>query len=476
MSSRDWEKCFLCQVDKDDQVRYPAANPKQSTDLREAYSRTVKNVLRLKELGALPDNIPLTSYDNDADIVELMLVNSVCWHKSCKNSVDSQKVARAEKASHKSGEDDLSRTKRRRVTKQTEQDEDPLVKCCLCNEKGNKKFYKVSTFDIDRKIRAYAFKVRKYHLHCLTKLYREAESVDAKDKKSDDRVMILKGQAFSELIDYVESLRGKKAAISKGELYHLYTSRLISLGLTDLNVHRTRFRQDILASVPDLTEVKNPSGHFDLIYDDDLTEAIQEFKINTEEKMMILAKAAKILRQDILDFKQNFSGAFTSSSGIESLSQQLLSFVQLLLDGPGILKDMDPRENVRPWSATLSISQLIIYNAVKRRSPNPTSIPRHICNRKTPVAIYNAVKVYLHTGKECLVDSLHQEGLAISIDRLCTISVDIANSVIERWKQIGVVVPCKMKADFFTTGALDNLDHNKHQQLHVLAFMEQGYL
>ena len=95
MSIRDWEKCFLCQVDKDDQVRYPAANPKQRTDLREIYSRTVKNVLRLKELGALPDNIVLISYDNEADIVELMLVNNVCWHKSCKNSVDSEKVARA---------------------------------------------------------------------------------------------------------------------------------------------------------------------------------------------------------------------------------------------------------------------------------------------------------------------------------------------------------------------------------------------
>ena len=28
------------------------------------------------------------------------------------------------------------------------------------------------------------------------------------------------------------------------------------------------------------------------------------------------------------------------------------------------------------------------------------------------MAIYNAVKAYLHTGKECLVDNLHQEGLA----------------------------------------------------------------
>ena len=69
----------------------------------------MKNILRLKELGALTDNIVLISYDNEADIVELMPVNNVCWHKSYKNSVDSQEVARAEKkASHRSGEDNLS--------------------------------------------------------------------------------------------------------------------------------------------------------------------------------------------------------------------------------------------------------------------------------------------------------------------------------------------------------------------------------
>ena len=71
---------------------YPAANPKQSTDLRETYSRTVKNVLILKELGALPDNIVLICYDNEANIGELMLINNVCWHKSGKNSVDHQKM------------------------------------------------------------------------------------------------------------------------------------------------------------------------------------------------------------------------------------------------------------------------------------------------------------------------------------------------------------------------------------------------
>ena len=114
------------------------------------------------------------------------------------------------------------------------------------------------------------------------------------DKKSDDRVMILKRQAFSELFDYVESLMGTKAAISIGELYHLYTSCLISLGLTDLNAHRIRFRQDILASFPDLTEVKDPSGHFDLIYDDDLTEAIQKFKINSIVSHIGVVKASTL--------------------------------------------------------------------------------------------------------------------------------------------------------------------------------------
>ena len=51
-------------------------------------------------------------------------------------------------------------------------------------------------------------------------------------------------------------------------------------------------------------------------------------------------------------------------------------------------------------------------------------------------------------------------GLSISYDRVMSISTDAANSVCSRFEKDGVVCPPKLRKNLFTTGALDNIDHN----------------
>ncbi|KAK3734698.1 hypothetical protein QZH41_002108 [Actinostola sp. cb2023] len=51
-------------------------------------------------------------------------------------------------------------------------------------------------------------------------------------------------------------------------------------------------------------------------------------------------------------------------------------------------------------------------------------------------------------------------GLSISYDRVMSISTDVANSVCDRFDQEGVVCPPGLRGTLFTTGALDNIDHN----------------
>ena len=71
-----------------------------------------------------------------------------------------------------------------------------------------------------------------------------------------------------------------------------------------------------------------------------------------------------------------------------------------------------------------------------------------------------AMKIHFQTGRESLIDDLHQRGLCISYDRLRVLSTDIANSVIGHWEQVGVVVPPQAVKHVFTTGGFDNIDHN----------------
>ena len=59
-----------------------------------------------------------------------------------------------------------------------------------------------------------------------------------------------------------------------------------------------------------------------------------------------------------------------------------------------------------------------------------------------------------------LIDAFFKLGSFISYDRLLSISYDIANSVIVRYKREDVVCPSKLRTGLFTTAAVDNIDHN----------------
>ena len=483
-----WEKCFLCQVDKvNEQLKCPENDNKlkgckndeeRKEKLKEAYTLVIENAFTLQELKSLPSDIVVTQIASNSNaVVSLMLQNIVYWHKKCKSNIDHQKVVRAQNLKRKSDANEES-AKKLWSSDSTDCEVNKCV-CFLCSL-GGKKLYRASTFGIDSKVRTCAditcneelagklstgdmmAQDMLYHLECLVKLYRDAAACLAKENDVDYPEVVAKAQAFSELIEYLESLRGSKNVLSMGDIYHLYLSRLTSLGVSDVNIHRTRFRQQILDAIPDLTAVKNKSGRYDLIYDEDLSAVIAEYKTSTAKDMLMVAKAVRILRQASLKRKQTFTGKFSPSSQVDSVDPILLAFMQMYLDGPGIYEGMNKELNTKfqSRSVPLTLSQLLTYNVVNRRSSNPEAVPRHPKERETPVAIYNAAKVYLNTGQEELVNTLHKEGLCISIDRLRTISIDLSNSVIEFWEKIGVVAPHTMRHGAFTTGALDNFDHN----------------
>ena len=62
--------------------------------------------------------------------------------------------------------------------------------------------------------------------------------------------------------------------------------------------------------------------------------------------------------------------------------------------------------------------------------------------------------------KRDLVDILYLHGLSVSYDRVLQISTNTANKVIAQFETENLVCPPKMKLGLFTTGNLDNIDHN----------------
>ena len=92
-------------------------------------------------------------------------------------------------------------------------------------------------------------------------------------------------------------------------------------------------------------------------------------------------------------------------------------------------------------------------------SPGSKTI-RHSSDRETLLPLYIGLLVHNKTRKRDLIDILHAKGLSVSYDRVLQLSTDVANKVLETFEKDDFVCPTTLRKDLYTTGNLDNIDHN----------------
>ena len=109
-------------------------------------------------------------------------------------------------------------------------------------------------------------------------------------------------------------------------------------------------------------------------------------------------------------------------------------------------------------TAVSSITQLFVFNSVKKRTDS-TSV-RHNLSREPAFPLYIGLLIHNKTRKRGLIDNLFENGLSVSYDRVLQLSTNEANKCIDRYEQERVVCPTALKNNLFTTGNLDNIDHN----------------
>ena len=76
------------------------------------------------------------------------------------------------------------------------------------------------------------------------------------------------------------------------------------------------------------------------------------------------------------------------------------------------------------------------------------------------ITVYLGLLVRAEIRKKLLLDKLYRLELSISYDRAMQISADLENSVCAQFEADSVVCPSKLKKSLFTTGSVDNTDHN----------------
>ncbi len=471
----NWELCAICQNVSKEALQSPA-NATKGTGA--GYKSLATHLQAFAELNEVP--IELIQRLDEGNGIEMTLTDrSAKWHKTCRLKYNQIKLDRVRKKAEKGdsgASSSVTGSTRASFDSRIDQKEQICFVCEKPSDSSGAGLHNASTYDIDSKVRKCALELEdsvllaklaagdmialeaKYHSKCLAGLYNKTRAArnESKDNNPDE---CLHGIAFAELVSYMDEMRNEEGVapiFRMTDLAFLYKERLEQLGVSlhEGRIHTTRLKLRLLSVFPDLvtyTEGRNTLVTFDHVIGSALRQVC-----DYDSEAMHLAKAAEIVRKDIFGSNYSFNGSFSRDCQQQSVPKSLQALVSIILEGPNIKH----QSAVSGSAATLTASQLLVFNCVKRSSTAKTTTTRHNPDRETPLPLYVALKIHSATRNRSLVDTLFSLGMCVSYDRLLQITADVANGVCQQFTMDGVVCPPKMRQGLFTTAAVDNIDHN----------------
>ena len=330
-----WSLCILCQNDTKESLQCPARSKR--ADLGAGYRSMAENLQRFFAIGAFPFDVNPIHLDDGSGLCNTLIKHEASWHKSCKDNINSTKLKRAEKRKICEEPSPHSPRKTRRTSSFGSSycgiKEEEV--CFFCDQvAGSSGLQRVSTFELDRKVRESAMRLKrndllakllsgdmiaieaKYHAKCLVSLYNDVRSLEIKSKSEEEKSMSsLHGISFASLVSYLEEHRdsGETAPVFKlADLTNLYSEKLLELGVSKpyLNVNSTRLKERLLAAIPDLA-AHTQGKHILLVFNDAIGDAIRNaLEHDYDSEALHLARAAKIVRRDMFSMQQSFKGTF----------------------------------------------------------------------------------------------------------------------------------------------------------------------
>lgn len=468
----DWSRCAICQEVKPSQQLQCPADTKRQSDAGAGYSTFAANILKFNEVGCLPININISRLNEGNGIESTLANNRAKWHKNCYSLFNSTKLKRAQKRHSDELEQAVGHKYTRSSCSNVPENE---ATCFFCDEveTHSKPLRNVCTFGLDSRVRASAFKLQdqklmtklsqgadlialeaKYHPTCLTQLYKKADSLTDTGNQSE-KTICPESIALAELVAYIEE--SSEAVFKLADLARVYLFRLQQLGPpSTARVNTTRLKERLLTYLPSL-ECYSKGRDVFLTFKEELSKIIQRAHTgDSDEEAMHLAKAATIVRKEMLATTNSFNGTFDANCQESSVPKSLLSLINMILYGQNIETQSS---NLSITQAGLTLAQLVQYNCYIRRRGGLKQ-ERRKKSRETPVAIYTGLAIHAKTRSREVVETMYNLGLSVSYDRILSISTSLGNAVCRRYHEQNVVCPSNLRNGLFTTAAVDNIDHN----------------
>lgn len=474
-----WTLCALCQTVTDEKLIDPSLTKFVKSGVHCGYQGVVENILTLYELGKLALPIKQQLLEQGRDMKITFEANRAVWHRTCKNKIDNQKVERASKAAEKhkcNMEDNHSPVKTRKMVGHTLE----KTQCCFfCGaDESSGKLFSVRTFSVDKNVRDYAEALRdrfllgklsegdlhaldaRYHQPCMLSLRNRYKALMRKQSSSDAASdKCLDGIVLSELVFFIEEQRGRRSVFRLSDLSKSYDKRMLELDPTyNRKVNSTRLKERLLTHIGDL-KAQRQGKDIVLLFDADMADIVR--MASQDDDAIHLARAAQIVRREILAQDYSFEGTFETGAEESVVPPSLRALIGMMMHGTRF--ENGDVQNDAKLASVLSISEIIMFNSKKkdiRTNAGSSSKQYHARQRETPLAIYIGLMLHFKTRQKDIIDKLSDRGLCISYSRTMEIVTQLGSSVCSRFEQEGCVCPPKLKENLFTVGAVDNIDHN----------------
>ena len=467
-SKTDWNKCFLCQSDKKgEDLRSPSPGSKE----KDGYSKLATNIPLFQTINQLPIIMDTSRLDEGDGIEATLRRNNAKYHENCRQMFSNCKLERARKrAASAEGSSEESRSKVRRASLQPQQ-------CFLCDEDVasapdkragmtmtlNERLKECAKTLSDGKLLArlsggdIVAQEFKYHLSCLAALYNKerahlsAIKKQTQEQQNEKEIIPL---VFSELLAYIVETKASTegpVVFKLADLTKLYKERLDQFEIKQ-TVHPTRLKEMILKEIPEL-EAHTSGRDVLLAFAKDVGSVLSQATDYSEA--LILNKAAKILRRQMISKGFSFGGSYYDGCVDDSLPPALLQFVCMIEHGVDIKSQL----MFGASKSDQAMAQLLQYNCYAKYREGAKTF-RHSKERETPFPVFMGMSIYAKTRKKVLIDLLHDHGLTIPYDRVLEISAQLGDAAVGKYIDEGVVCPSILRKRLFTTAAMDNIDHN----------------
>ena len=129
---------------------------------------------------------------------------------------------------------------------------------------------------------------------------------------------------------------------------------------------------------------------------------------------VLLNKAAKIMRRQMISQEFSFGGSFYDGYVEESLPPAVLQFICMIEHGV----DIQSKLRFGASKTDLAMAQLLQYNCYAKNREGAKTF-RHSKERETPFPVFMGMSVYAKTRKKVLIDLLHEHPTNIKTDQAC---------------------------------------------------------